>query len=85
MSQEVDIARAMKDKDYYNGLSKEQRALVPKNPAGEVELSDEALDAVAGGAQQTGTGAENCFCVLTRTADSTGGHCDCHCDVEMET
>ena len=79
----VDIARALKDKDYYNSLTAEERALVPPNPAGELELSDDELASVAGG--QTGSDAPNCFCVITRTCDSTGGHCDCHCDVELET
>lgn len=82
MSKKVDTVRALRDKDYYNSLTQEEQALVPTNPAGDVALNDEALDAVSGGAvaDQTGTGSENCFCVLTKTADSAGGHCDCHCD-----
>jgi mersacidin/lichenicidin family type 2 lantibiotic len=45
----VDIIRAWKDEDYRNSLSEEQRAQLPENPAGMVELSDEAMQTVAGG------------------------------------
>lgn len=81
MAKQVDVERAWKDPSYLNRLSPEERSLVPPNPAGAIELSDDSLDSVVGGAAaQTGTGTPNCFCVLTRTADSQGGHCDCHCD-----
>lgn len=82
---EIDVTRALKDKDYYNSLSAEQKKQVPANPAGSVELSDDALDSVAGGmAEQTGTGSATCECMLTRTAVSGGGHCDCHCDATLD-
>jgi len=81
MARKVDVARAWKDKDYLDSLTAEEKASLPPNPAGAVELSDDDLEGVAGG--QTGTGTPNCFCVLTRTADSQGGHCDCHCDEEV--
>jgi mersacidin/lichenicidin family type 2 lantibiotic len=45
----VDIIRAWKDEDYRNSLSEEQRAQLPENPAGIVELSDEAMQNVGGG------------------------------------
>jgi mersacidin/lichenicidin family type 2 lantibiotic len=44
-----DIIRAWKDEDYRNSLSEEQRSQLPENPAGMVELSDEAMQNVAGG------------------------------------
>ncbi len=44
-----DIIRAWKDEDYRNSLSEEQRAQLPENPAGMVELSDEAMQNVGGG------------------------------------
>ncbi len=44
-----DIIRAWKDEEYRNSLSEEQRAQLPENPAGMVELSDEAMQTVAGG------------------------------------
>jgi mersacidin/lichenicidin family type 2 lantibiotic len=45
----IDIARAWKDEEYRNSLSPEQRAMLPENPAGMVELDDQALDASIGG------------------------------------
>lgn len=42
-----DVARAWKDEDYRQGLSKEQIQLLPANPAG--ELSDAELESVYGG------------------------------------
>jgi mersacidin/lichenicidin family type 2 lantibiotic len=44
-----DIIRAWKDEEYRNSLSQEQRSQLPQNPAGMVELSDEAMQNVAGG------------------------------------
>ncbi len=45
----IDIIRAWKDEEYRNGLSEEQRSQLPENPAGMVELSDEDMEAMAGG------------------------------------
>ena len=39
-----DIIRAWKDEEYRKTLSEEELALLPANPAGIVELTDEALD-----------------------------------------
>ena len=39
-----DVIRAWKDEAYRLSLSEEERALLPENPAGEMELTDEALD-----------------------------------------
>lgn len=38
------IIRAWKDEEFRNSLSDEERALLPTNPAGLLELTDEALD-----------------------------------------
>jgi mersacidin/lichenicidin family type 2 lantibiotic len=46
---DIDIIRAWKDEDYLDSLSEEQRALLPENPAGMVELLDEDMGAVVGG------------------------------------
>ncbi len=48
MSKE-DIIRAWKDPEYRDNLSEEQRSLLPDNPAGIIELSDEQAQAVIGG------------------------------------
>jgi mersacidin/lichenicidin family type 2 lantibiotic len=44
-----DIVRAWKDEEYRLGLSEAQRALLPANPAGIIQLEDADLDRVAGG------------------------------------
>lgn len=49
MSQE-NIIRAWKDANFRDGLSEAEQALLPENPAGLMNLSDEQLGAVAGGA-----------------------------------
>jgi mersacidin/lichenicidin family type 2 lantibiotic len=46
---DIDIIRAWKDEDYRNSLSPEQRALLPENPAGMVELEDGELAGIEGG------------------------------------
>lgn len=46
----IDIVRAWKDAEYRESLSDEELALVPENPVGEVELTDEDLLNVTGGA-----------------------------------
>ena len=48
-----EIIRAWKDKNFRDSLSEEQRAQLPANPAGLVEIDDEQLLQVAGGAPQT--------------------------------
>ena len=44
------IIRAWKDAEFRDTLSAGERALIPANPAGLVELTDEALDALVAGA-----------------------------------
>ena len=46
----IDIIRAWKDEEYRESLSEEERALLPENPAGLIELTDEDMSAMAGGA-----------------------------------
>jgi mersacidin/lichenicidin family type 2 lantibiotic len=45
----VDIIRAWKDEAFREGLSASEKAQLPTNPAGSIELSDAELGAVAGG------------------------------------
>jgi mersacidin/lichenicidin family type 2 lantibiotic len=47
-----DIIRAWKDEEYRNSLSESERAQLPENPAGLIELPDSELEAVAGGNQR---------------------------------
>ena len=48
-----DIIRAWKDKNFRDSLSEEQRKQLPTNPAGLVEIDDEQLVKVAGGATKS--------------------------------
>jgi len=45
----ANIIRAWKDEAFRLSLSAEQRAALPANPAGAIELADSQLDEVAGG------------------------------------
>jgi mersacidin/lichenicidin family type 2 lantibiotic len=49
-----DIIRAWKDKNFRDSLNEEQRAQLPANPAGLVEIDDEQLVQVSGGARYSG-------------------------------
>jgi mersacidin/lichenicidin family type 2 lantibiotic len=46
----VDVIRAWKDAGYRQSLTESQRAALPSNPAGTIELSAAELDGVVGGA-----------------------------------
>lgn len=45
----IDIVRAWKDEDYRLSLTEAQRASLPANPAGAIELTEVELSSVAGG------------------------------------
>jgi mersacidin/lichenicidin family type 2 lantibiotic len=45
----LDIIRAWKDEEYRLSLSAAERALLPENPVGLIELADEDLNIAAGG------------------------------------
>lgn len=47
----LDVIRAWKDPIYRATLSEAELAALPSNPAGLIEVTDEDLDAVAGGQQ----------------------------------
>ncbi|WP_009630785.1 mersacidin/lichenicidin family type 2 lantibiotic [Synechocystis sp. PCC 7509] len=53
------IIRAWKDADFRNRLSEKERALLPKNPVGLVELTDAELGFAAGG-RYNNTGDGGC-------------------------
>lgn len=80
MNDKLDIVRALKDKDYYDSLSPDQKALVPNHPAGEIALNDEDLRSISGGLgeeiEATGTGSTRCFCSPTETGTGEGT-CSC--------
>ncbi|MEM6611442.1 MAG: mersacidin/lichenicidin family type 2 lantibiotic, partial [Cyanobacteria bacterium P01_C01_bin.72] len=45
-----DIVRAWKDEEYRNSLTDAQRSQLPQNPAGIIELSDDAAESISAGA-----------------------------------
>ncbi len=45
-----DIVRAWKDQEYRNSLTQEQKNQLPENPAGIINLSDEQMTGISGGA-----------------------------------
>ncbi|WP_257448049.1 mersacidin/lichenicidin family type 2 lantibiotic [Archangium lipolyticum] len=49
----VDIVRAWKDEQYRMSLTESERANLPVNPAGIVELTDGDLEGVAGGMMES--------------------------------
>jgi mersacidin/lichenicidin family type 2 lantibiotic len=69
------VIRAWKDAEYRQSLSEAERALLPANPAGAIELDDADLDAVAGAARP-GT----MFCTMsTAVCPGTYGCASCAC------
>ncbi len=68
-----DIIRAWKDEEYRNSLSEEQRAQLPENPAGMVELPDESMQAIAGGAGAQSFNNTNPLPVCVQTVTRTCG------------
>ncbi len=59
------IIRAWKDENFRNSLSEQERTLLPENPAGMSELSDEALQTIAGGLMVSTTTYGGCDTVGT--------------------
>lgn len=59
-----DIIRAWRDEEFRLSLSEEQRAQLPANPAGSVELADEDLLSVSGGFTSC---RRPCFCPTIST------------------
>jgi mersacidin/lichenicidin family type 2 lantibiotic len=55
----VDIIRAWEDPEYRKSLSPEQRAKLPANPVGEIELTEDELTAIMGG-DDSNTSPQGC-------------------------
>jgi mersacidin/lichenicidin family type 2 lantibiotic len=64
-----DIIRAWKDEEYRNSLSESERAQLPENPAGLIELADSELEAVAGGNQRRAQTITHTIDVCCSTGD----------------
>jgi mersacidin/lichenicidin family type 2 lantibiotic len=61
----IDVIRAWKDEAFRQSLSEAERALLPQNPAGPVELTEAEAAAVEGGA------AVACCCSCTCHSSQT--------------
>ena len=71
------IYRAWRDKEYYQSLSDEERAQVPANPAGLMDVDDEALSLLTGGCG--GGGGCSRGGVNTSPATALCTNCPCTC------
>ncbi len=61
------IIRAWEDPEYRSSLSAAERAALPENPAGAIELTDAELGEVLGAAQSgASVGCNTKTCVTTR-------------------
>jgi len=77
----IDIARALKDKTYFNSLTDDQKAQVRvANPAGESSLNESELDTVSGGLgggeetlATTTTTNTSCSCPANPSSLTSGG------------
>lgn len=49
MRKNIDVVRFWKDEEYRNSLSESERASVPENPAGMMDLEDQDLRQILGG------------------------------------
>jgi mersacidin/lichenicidin family type 2 lantibiotic len=79
---DIDVVRAWKDEEYRSSLTEAQRAQLPENPAGMIELTDEALNEVVGGFTSFLTQRLRCGQHLSITAEcacpgSLTGRCRC--------
>lgn len=82
---DIDVVRAWKDEEYRSSLTEDQRAQLPENPAGMIDLTDEATNEVVGGLTlPVATKLLRCGQFLTITAECgcprtiTGG---CRCRI----
>lgn len=77
----IDVIRAWKDEAYRMSLSEAERAQLPKNPAGAIELDLLDLNDVAGGQRAVESGIGTCTvgaslcCSSGNTCDTKGGGC----------
>ena len=77
----LDIARALKDKDYFNSLNDEDKALVlAVSPVGIADVKDEDLLVVSGGLAAAASGSGS----GSGTSGAAAFTCDCHCDCSCD-
>ncbi|MGB7439552.1 MAG: mersacidin/lichenicidin family type 2 lantibiotic [Coleofasciculaceae cyanobacterium] len=80
----IDIIRAWKDEEYRNSLSEEERAQIPNNPAGLIDLTDAETEAITGGVTRQIVGGQLVAfsstvngetCCSSHTAYTSKGNC----------
>lgn len=64
-----EILSAWRDRDYWLSLSEGERAQIPENPAGVIELMDAEMEFVAGGTTTTPDDTCHESCISTYTGD----------------
>lgn len=69
----IDIIRAWKDDEYRNSLSEAERAELPENPAGLIELGDADMESVAGGMHYLNTIRNPCTLTIVVQGCCGGG------------
>lgn len=67
----LNIIRAWKDEDYYSSLSESERVLLPRNPAGFVELPDDELSSARGADGAAVGSCHKCLTGFVATCDLT--------------
>lgn len=79
----IDIARALKDKTYFDSLSPESQAeVLAQNPSGEIDLQDDDLVVASGGdvaaasGSGSGSGSGGGDAFLSAACDCS---CNCNC------
>lgn len=69
------VIRAWKDPNYRKSLSAAERASLPANPAGLIQLTDEDLGRMAGGADTPLTIGTKCYTIkFTCNCQTAPGH-----------
>lgn len=61
MEKKIDVARALRDEEYYLSLTDEERASLGGHPSGLIELKQTDMRSVSGG----GTLRNTCTCICT--------------------
>jgi hypothetical protein len=80
----VDIARALKDKAYFNSLTEDEKAQVrAQSGMGKSEISDKDLDSVSGGLEG-GDVAQDTTTSTNVACSCPADGCACNCDKEVE-
>jgi mersacidin/lichenicidin family type 2 lantibiotic len=60
----IDVIRAWKDEQYRASLTEEQRASLPENPVGMVDVSEANLEAVVGGLKNVSSESNTSCCSM---------------------